>query len=72
MNEHINPREYGQLESEVKHLSTQVLLMQADLRCIRDLLEQSRGGWKMMMLIGGAGATAASGIAWVISHWPTK
>ena len=72
MNEYVNPREYGQLEAEVKHLTEQMVMMQADLRCIRDLLEQSKGGWRMMMLVGGAGATLASGLAWVVSHWPSK
>lgn len=71
MNE-ISPREYGQLENEVKHLSEQMILMQADLRVIRDLLEQSKGGWRMMMLVGGAGASVAAGIAWVLSHWGVK
>jgi hypothetical protein len=68
----INPREYGQLETDVKHLSMQMVAMQIELRCIRDLLEQSRGGWKMMMLIGGTGATFASGVAWLLSHWGGK
>jgi hypothetical protein len=71
MNE-ISPREYGQLENKVKHLSEQMILMQADLRCIRNLLEQSKGGWRMMMLIGGAGASVAAGLAWLLSHWGLK
>lgn len=71
MNE-ISAREYGNLEAEVKHLTEQMALMQADLRCIRDLLEQSKGGWRMMMLVGGAGASVAAGIAWVLSHWSVK
>ena len=68
----VSPREYGALETEVKHLCSQMFLMQADMRAIRDLLEQSKGGWRMMMLVGGAGATFASGIAWLLSHWGGK
>jgi hypothetical protein len=49
-----------------------MIAMQADLRCIRDLLEQSKGGWRMMMLVGGTGATFASGVAWLLSHWGGK
>lgn len=68
----ISAREYGQLETEVKHLSEQMLLMQADMRAIRDLLEQSKGGWRTLVWIGGAAASAGGFASWVVSHWPVK
>lgn len=71
MNE-ISAREYGKLETDVKHLSNQMIMMQNDLRCIRNMLEQSKGGWRMMMLVGGAGASLAAGIAWLITYFGVK
>lgn len=68
----ISAREYGNLESEVKHLTEQMALMQADLRCIRDLLEQSKGGWRTIMWLGGAAASVSVGISWLINHWPKQ
>jgi len=64
----ISPREYGQLEAEVAHLQRTVNIMQEDIRIMRDLMEQSRGGWRMLMLLGGAGATLGSVIGWAASH----
>lgn len=71
MNE-ISPREYGQLESEVRHLQKTVESMQADIKVMRDLLEQGRGGWRTLVWLGGAAATLSAGISWLVTHWPTK
>ena len=49
-----------------------VAQMQADLRIILTLLEQSKGGWRTMMWLGGAGASMGVGVSWLISHWPIK
>lgn len=31
--------------------------MKADIRLIRETLQEARGGWRVLMLVGGAGAT---------------
>ena len=53
----INLREYGQLEADVRHLQASMQAMQTDIKAMRDLLEQSRGGWKMLMLLGGVASS---------------
>lgn len=63
--EQINPREYGQLEADVRHLQASVLAMQTDIKAMRDLLEQSKGGWKMLMLLGGAASTLGAVAGWI-------
>lgn len=47
----------------------QSLLVQ--LRAIQDLLGQARGGWRMLMLMGGAGALLGSVLSYVVEnfHW---
>jgi phage terminase large subunit-like protein len=34
-------------------------------------LAEARGGWRTLMLIGGAAGTLGSGITWILSHLRT-
>ena len=65
----------GKLEIEVQHLRDDV----ADLKklverlaeqvgAVTAQLSEARGGWKMLMLIGGAGAALGSMFSWVVHH----
>ena len=64
----IDPREYGRLEARVEHLEGMVREMSTDIRAMRDLLEQSKGGWRVMMLVGGAAATMGGAVSWLVQH----
>lgn len=64
----IDPREYGRLEARVDHLEGMVKAMSEDIRAMRDILEQSKGGWKVMLVIGSAAATAGGAVSWLVSH----
>lgn len=64
----IDPRDFGRLEQEVRQLSTQVTDMKKTLETINDTLSQARGGWRTLMLLGGAGAAVGSAVSWVIQH----
>ena len=61
----INPREYGQLEADVRHLQASVQSMQLDIKAMRDLMEQSRGGWRLLMLLGGTASTFGAVAGWI-------
>lgn len=65
----------GKLETEVQHLRGDV----ADLKklverlaeqvgAVTAQLSEARGGWKMLMLIGGAAASLGAGVTWLITH----
>lgn len=64
----IDPREYGRLEARVDHLENMVRDMSDDIRAMRDILEQSKGGWRVMLFIGGAAASAGGAVSWLVSH----
>lgn len=64
----IDPREYGQLETRVAHLENSVNNMANDVKAMRDILEQSKGGWRVMVFVGGAAASAGGVVAWIVSH----
>jgi len=62
----IDPVKYGQLIAKVDLLEKQVADMQADIKKLLELANQSKGGfWFGMAVISGI-STAAG---WVISHW---
>lgn len=72
MSDQISPREYGQLEAQVKFLETAVLGMQADIKLMRDLMEQSKGGWRTLLFIGGAAASFGGFLSWILHNVSIK
>ena len=64
----IDLREYGQLEADVKHLQKSVEELQADIRAMRDLLEQSKGGWRTLVFLGGAASTLGAFASWLVNN----
>lgn len=64
----ISPREYGQLEMQVRHLTESMLLMQADLKAMRDMMEQGKGSWRTLVYIGGAAASLGAFASWLMKY----
>lgn len=64
--EMIDPREFGRLETEVKELKDQMVVLSADVKTLLGLANQSRGA--IWAGIGIAGAFGGA-VSWVISHW---
>lgn len=71
----ISARAFGHLEAEVTALTELVraqtlamtaMAMRMDL--MNATLTEARGGWRMLLLIGGAAATAGSVLSWIFSH----
>jgi prefoldin subunit 5 len=63
------------LEVEVEHMTrainnlTSMLNEQAKtLAAIQKTLSEARGGWRTLMLVGGAASTIGALIAWISSH----
>ncbi|CAB4158543.1 hypothetical protein UFOVP708_9 [uncultured Caudovirales phage] len=64
----IDPRDFGRLEQQVQNLSQQVASLQETLGAINDTLKEAKGGWRALMLLGGAGAACGSLVTWAASH----
>ena len=64
----IDPREFGRLEQEVKQLVHQMDAMQATLTQINTTLSEARGGWRVLMMVGGAGAAVGGLVSWALQH----
>ena len=72
-------RELAVHETEIKHLQNDMDRLVADmevikksLQCINNTLSEARGGWRLLVLIGGASGTIGAFIAYVLQHWSTK
>ena len=66
--EMIDRRDYGRLEAEVAQLVKAVSILQADVATMREMMQQARGGWRAIALVGGISATITSCVMWVVNH----
>lgn len=71
----IDPREFGQLQGEVKSLRTDMDRMMGDIgdikKAIHEIsgqLSEAKGGWRVMMMVGGAGASLGGLVSWFVTH----
>lgn len=65
----------GKLETEVAHLTKSVDELKTSnaqlvkaLSDIQRTLDEASGGWRMLMLMGGAGAAAGGLISWLLTN----
>lgn len=66
----------GRLQVEVAHLTNSVedlkesnRLQTIKLDQVLLALSEARGGWRTLMLVGGAASTVGGLISWAITHW---
>lgn len=71
----IDPVEYGELKGAVTSLQLQVSefkakqgQMDVKLDMVLDRLAEAKGGWKVMLMFGGAAGTLGAGLSWVLAH----
>jgi prefoldin subunit 5 len=69
-------RELATHASEIRHLQADMDKMVDDMEEIKKALieinktlSEAKGGWRMLLAVGGAAGVVGSGITWVISHW---
>jgi hypothetical protein len=65
----------ARLEVQVGHLSVSVASLQESNQQLTVKLDQvlltlseARGGWKVMMMVGGAAGSVGAGIVWLFQH----
>lgn len=71
----IDPQEFGRLQAQVATLvisdasKTDLLVKLADdMQAVRLQLAEARGGWRLLLAIGGAAGTVGAGVAWAANH----
>lgn len=53
------------IKEDLDRLVRSVSTMQSDMRSIKETLAEARGGWRVLMLIGGAGGALGA----AVTHW---
>lgn len=62
----------GILQTQMAELRIGQAAVVDQLKEIQATLSQAKGGWRMLMLLGGVGATFGSVIAYVIQYFPIR
>ena len=72
-------RELAVHETEIKHLQADMDKLVADmddikktLNNINNTLAEAKGGWKVLMMLGGAGGVLGSAVTYFIHNWLGK
>jgi hypothetical protein len=71
-----DPVEFGRLQAQVEALidsdqKKTVLLerLAADMTAVRLQLAEAKGGWKILVMLGGASASLGGFITWAANHF---
>lgn len=76
MTDQNNAISIARLELEVSYLKASMVDLKATnaqqsakLDAIINTMAEARGGWRTLLMIGGAAGTAGGFLSWTISHW---
>ena len=64
----IDLRDYGRMEAQVAQLIKDVEDMKSNVQAMRDLMEQSKGGWRTLVFLGGVASSIGALITWMLTH----
>lgn len=56
------------LREKIDKLEDDVTTVSGKLDTVLEALTEAKGGWKTLMMVGGAAAALASGISWILAH----
>lgn len=69
-------REIATHGAEIKHIQDDLDSIAAEMKEVRatlveinKTLSEAKGGWKVLMMIGGAGGAVGSFVTWLVAHW---
>ena len=62
----------GILQTQMAELRTGQAAMVTQLKEIQATLSEARGGWRMLMLLGGCGAAFGSVATYILQHFPFR
>jgi hypothetical protein len=60
--------QFNTIRRDVEQMAEQMAAQQTQLSEILAKLNEARGGWKMLMLIGGSCASVGATISWMLQH----
>lgn len=64
----IDPQEFGEMKAELRMLVTAVRDLDGKVDTIHDKLTEAKGGWKVLMGLGGASSILGGLVTWFATH----
>ena len=64
----IDRRDYGRMEAQVEQLTKDVHALRETVSAMNDLMQQSKGGWRTIVFLGGIAGTMGAFISWALTH----
>lgn len=64
----LDRRDYGRMEAQVEQLTKDVHALTQTMKEMNDFMQQSKGGWKTIALLGGIAGTIGAAISWIVTH----
>ena len=68
MTDPIDPREYGRLEQQVTQLTADVHSMKITIEEMNAFMQQSKGGWKTIVVLASVSGAIASAVTWFVGN----
>ena len=68
----IDPRDFGRLEAEVMSLQKQMTNIAEDMSAIRSLLDQTKGGWRVIVAVAGITSAITVLAIKLLPFWPFR
>lgn len=68
----IDPQQFGRLQAQVEVLIKTVESLDRKVDVLTAQLSEAKGGWRVLMLLGGASATVGSALTWLLTHLTTN
>lgn len=75
----IDPQEFGRLQAQVeillqsnKVMADSIETMAVSINAMRLEMAEARGGWKLMMALGGAAASLGGLVTWALTTFAGK
>jgi hypothetical protein len=59
-------------ENRLDRIESDLTEMKEDIKAMRQILSQAQGGWRMLMVVGGACGSLGAAISWAASHISLK
>ena len=60
--------QFQALRSDMEQMTVQMQAMRSQLESVLEKLSEARGGWRVLMLLGGAGAALGSSVSYFLAH----
>lgn len=62
----------GELKATVTILTAKVEKIEAKVDSVDRTLSEAKGGWRVLLLVGGAAGTVGAVMSWIVQHIPFR